>query len=274
MYSRISVLAELVAAVRSLGLPALRPIADGGWHLADGNRATISDQSSAHARLLNFPRHCERLLAACLIPILLSTVAVRALPAQRDVRLEVILPSNGQRGNEAPTVTSDRVLSDSRTRDLLRHGFPARLHYRLALWSSAGWFDDEKATAEWDVIVRFTPLDRRYAVTRIEPDRVVPLGTFDDLGDVEAVIGYPHRPSIRPPTQRARHYYHLVLGVEMLSVNDLDEVERWLRGELRPAVRGKRNPGTALTRGVRSLLVGLLGGENRKYEARTGRFVP
>ncbi len=209
----------------------------------------------------------------CLL-CMLHLAAGDALLAQRDVRLDIILPSNGQRGNEAPSVRSERVLSDSRTRDLLRHGFPARLHYRLGLWSTAGWFDDEKATAEWDVIVRFTPLDRRYTVTRIEPDRVVPLGTFDDLRDVEAVIGYPHRPSIRLPTQRARHYYNLVLSVEMLSVNDLDEVERWLRGELRPAVRGKRNPGTALTRGVRSLLVGLLGGENRKYEARTGRFVP
>ena len=212
-------------------------------------------------------------LNAGVVCILLSATAGVAL-GQRDVRLDIILPSNGQRGNEAPTVRSERVLSDSRTRDLLRHGFPARLHYRLGLWSTAGWFDDEKATAEWDVIVRFTPLDRRYTVTRIEPDRVVPLGTFDDLRDVEAVIGYPHRPSIRPPTQRARHYYNLVLSVEMLSVNDLDEVERWLRGELRPAVRGNRNPGTALTRGVRSLLVGLLGGENRKYETRTGRFLP
>ena len=219
-------------------------------------------------------RRYAALLTTWLIAVLLSAAVSDVLEAQRDVRLEIILPSNGQRGDEAPAVRSERVLSDSRTRDLLRHGFPARLHYRLGLWSTAGWFDDEKATAEWDVIVRFTPLDRRYQVTRIEPDRVVPLGTFDDLDEVEAVIGHPHRPSIRPPTQRARHYYHLVLGVEMLSVNDLDEVERWLRGELRPAVRGKRNPGTALTRGVRSLLVGLLGGENRKYEARTGRFVP
>ena len=219
-------------------------------------------------------RHRTGLFTICLFYMLLSVATTSVLPAQRDVRLEIILPSNGQRGNEAPMVRSERVLSDSRTRDLLHHGFPARLHYRLGLWSTAGWFDDEKATAEWDVIVRFTPLDRRYAVTRIEADRVVPLGTFDDLRDVEAVIGYPHRPSIRPPTQRARHYYQLVLGVEMLSVNDLDEVERWLRGELRPAVRGQRNPGTALTRGVRSLMVGLLGGENRKYEARTGRFLP
>jgi len=36
-----------------------------------------------------------------------------------------------------------------------------------------------------------------------------------------------------------------------MSLSDLDEVERWLRGELRPAVRGQRNPGTAIGRGLR-----------------------
>jgi hypothetical protein len=67
-------------------------------------------------------------------------------------------------------------------------------------------------------------------------------------------------------------YYNAELEVEMMSVNDLDELERWLRGELRPAARGERNPGTAVTRGVRSLVVRLLGSENRRYQARSGTF--
>ena len=65
-----------------------------------------------------------------------------------------------------------------------------------------------------------------------------------------------------------------MVDVETLSLNDLDEVERWLRGELRPAVRGRRNPGTALGRGLRTLAVRLLGSESRHYEARTGTFRP
>jgi hypothetical protein len=55
-------------------------------------------------------------------------------------------------------------------------------------------------------------------------------------------------------------------------VSDLDEVERWLRGELRPAVRGQRNPGTAVTRGVRTVVAKLLGAEKRHYEERSGKF--
>jgi hypothetical protein len=67
-------------------------------------------------------------------------------------------------------------------------------------------------------------------------------------------------------------YYNVALDVEMLSVSDLDEVERWLRGELRPAVRGERNPGTAVTRGVRTVVAKLLGAEKRHYEERSSRF--
>ena len=68
--------------------------------------------------------------------------------------------------------------------------------------------------------------------------------------------------------------YNVVLDVETLSLTELDEVEQWLRGELKPAVRGKKNPGTAVSRGVRTLMIRLLGGEKRRYEARSGAFKP
>jgi hypothetical protein len=62
--------------------------------------------------------------------------------------------------------------------------------------------------------------------------------------------------------------------VRTLSVSDLDEVNAWLRGELRPAVSGERNPGTAISRGIRSLTTRLLGGEKREYVARSATFRP
>jgi len=62
--------------------------------------------------------------------------------------------------------------------------------------------------------------------------------------------------------------------VETLSLSDLDEVNRWLRGELKPAVKGEKNPGTAIGRGLRTVVVRLLGGEKRHYVARTGTFRP
>ncbi|HJR62941.1 MAG TPA: DUF4390 domain-containing protein [Gemmatimonadaceae bacterium] len=208
-------------------------------------------------------------LALCIAGLLAAP-----LDAQPSARLELSLPPGERPGREPPFVRTTSVLSTRRVRELLHSGFPARLHYRLELWSTRGWFDDLKARAEWDVIVRYSPLDRSYVVARVDGDRATPLGTYSRLDEVEAVIGSPFQPAIRLPGGRARHYYNAVLDVEMLSVNDLDEVERWLRGELRPAVRGERNPGTAVTRGVRTLVVTLLGAEGGHYEARTRTFRP
>ena len=166
------------------------------------------------------------------------------------------------------------VLASGRLRDLVDNGFPARLHFRLELWSTRGWFDDMKARTEWDLILRYSPLDRRYSLVRIEGDRATRLGTFVRYQEAVEAVELPYRPMLRIPARRDRYYYNLVLTVEMLSVDDLDEVERWLRGELRPAVRGKKSPGTALARGARTLAVRLLGGEQRNYVAKSRTFRP
>ena len=193
--------------------------------------------------------------------------------AQRSARVEIELSPSALRGVEAPRVRAVRVLSDARLRDLLRNGFPARLHWRVEAWSTRGWFDDRKGAVEWDVIVRYEPLERRYEIVRIDAEgNPTPLGRTETFANVEAIIERPQQAPILPPRRRDRVYYTVSLDVEMLSVSDLDEVEQWLRGELRPAVRGQRNPGTAVTRGVRTVVAKLLGAEKRHYEERSVRF--
>jgi hypothetical protein len=208
---------------------------------------------------------------AFLALFLLSTAAPAL--SQRSARVEIQLPPAALLAVEAPRVRALRVLSDARLRDLLRNGFPARLHWRVEVWSTRGWFDDRKSAVEWDVIVRYEPLERRYEIVSIDAEgNPTPLGRTEHFANVEAIIERPQQPPILPPRRRDRVYYSVVLDVEMLSVSDLDEVERWLRGELRPAVRGQRNPGTAVTRGVRTVVAKLLGAEKRHYEGRSGRF--
>jgi hypothetical protein len=193
--------------------------------------------------------------------------------AQRSARVQIQLPAAELRAVEGPHVRALRVLSDSRLRDLLRNGFPARLHWRVEVWSTRGWFDDLKGTVEWDVNVRNEPLERRYEIVRIDAEgNPTPLGRTENFANVEAIIERPQQVPLLPPRRRDRVYYNVALDVEMLSVSDLDEVERWLRGELRPAVRGQRNPGTAVTRGVRTVVARLLGAEKRHYEERSGAF--
>lgn len=207
-----------------------------------------------------------------LVLLLLAGALGAADDVQRADELEVLLPPPNRRGMEPPAIRSVGLLTDGRTRDLLHHGFPARMHYKLELWSTAGWFDDMLQRREWDVIVRFVPLDRRYIVSRIEGETVTTLGSFNELSEVQALLDRPYRPPMRAAPPGERVYYNAELEVEMMSVNDLDELERWLRGEFRPAARGERNPGTAVTRGVRSLVVRLLGSENRRYQARSATF--
>jgi hypothetical protein len=205
---------------------------------------------------------------------LVLSIAV-PLAAQRDARLVVALPKTGTDAM-APEVSAVNVLNDRSLDELLHSGFPARLHYRLELWTAGGLFDNLQRHTEWDVIVRYNPLERRYSATRIEGDRATSLGSLGAMKDVNAALAKPFTPTIAAPKAggRDRYYWICTLDVEMLSVNDLDEVERWLHGELTPAVHGDRNPGTALGRGVTTLITRVLGGKQRHYDARSKEYRP
>ena len=200
-----------------------------------------------------------------------SLLLASELAAQK-ARVEVHAPPQRAWAEQAPSVSSTGLLTDAAMRDLLSNGFPARLHYRLERWKSGRWFDDIQAASEWDVILKYDVLGKRYQVARVVNKKAQPLGEHATLEAAAEAAEAPYQTTISLPTKGQRGYYNLSLDVELLSLSDLDEVERWLRGELKPAVRGERNPGTALTRGVRTIVVRLLGGEKRHYEARSGTF--
>jgi hypothetical protein len=171
-----------------------------------------------------------------------------------------------------PLVRTANVIADRELQTLLQNGFPANLHYRTELWSRGGLFDDVKSSVEWDVLVRYEPLTKTYRVARFVGEEAENLGRFERYEDAQAALARPYQPKLPARRTRDRQYYIVTLEVEVLSMSDLDEIDRWLRGELRPAVRGKRNPGTALGRGLSRLATRLLGGENRRYEQRSPMF--
>jgi hypothetical protein len=203
----------------------------------------------------------------------LAALLAAAPASAQKARLEIRMPAQAQLASEGPQVRALGILDDRALRDMLAHGFPLRIHYRAELWTVGGWANDLRASWEWDVIVRLDALDRSVGVARIVGDQITPLGEFRDYAQAAEAVARPYRVPIVPPRGR-RAYYALSVDVEALSANDLDEVERWLRGELRPAVRGERNPGTAIGRGVQSLFTRLLGSETRHYETRSGTFRP
>lgn len=171
-----------------------------------------------------------------------------------------------------PAVRGFDLLADGSTRDLMRNGFPARLHYRLELWTARGLFNHLAGTRDWDVVARYEPLTQHYRAARILSDHITLLGDFQTFPDLATGIAAPYDVPLIPPERGERYYYNAAVDVDMLSLRDLDEVERWLRGDLQPAFRGKRNPGTAVTDGLRTLFLRLIGAQHRHYEARSKTF--
>jgi hypothetical protein len=207
----------------------------------------------------------------------IGAVALLAAGVQASAQkpqLQILLPERDELATQAPLVRSSSLLADEAMRNLLVNGFPARLHYRIERWATGGWFDDIKASSDWDVVVKYDALGKRYHVFRAVANRATELGNYATLSEAQEVVDIPFRAPVSLPRRGQRSYYNVVLDIETLSLTELDEVEQWLRGELKPAVRGKKNPGTAMSRGVRTLVIRLLGGEKRRYEARSGTFRP
>ncbi len=188
--------------------------------------------------------------------------------------VDILLPARSDLGTQPPAVRTIGVLAAGRTAELIRNGFPARLHYKLERWDAGTFVNDVKATVEWEAIVQYDPLGKTYKVVRATSKNAVVLGEYTELNDADAKLAEPFPAPISLPRAGEKTYYAVSLNVEAMSLSDLDEVQRWLRGELRPAVRGHRNPGAAVSSGVRTLFVRILGGERVVYQASTGVFKP
>lgn len=206
------------------------------------------------------------------------TILSAPLAAQSSaLSIEVLLPATATPGVAAPTsgasVVTANVLADAKTRELLRNGFPAQIRYRLELWREGRWVDDLERATEWAVLVSYDPATQTYRAVRRHGNEFEDFGVFATAAAAEAAFSRPYRVSLAP-RRRARYYYSLAVDVQTLSVSDLDELQRWLRGEFQPAVRGRNSVGNAMRTGVGTLMSRLLGGEKRHYERRSPSFVP
>lgn len=172
-----------------------------------------------------------------------------------------------------PLVAVRNVLTEKDYDELLRNGFPVRMHVRAEIWTIGRYFDDIRGRAEWDVIVQYNVVEKSYEVARLVGTRVTALGSYVHFADARAATELAHLPALPAPKRGQKGYVQVQADVQALEVTDLDELERWLRGEAQPAVRGKRSPASALTRGVRTLASRILGAETRTLEARSATLV-
>lgn len=214
------------------------------------------------------------LAVAAALTLAAPSGADERLVAVQSARLAVTAPSPDRAALDGPMITTAGVLEDRKLEEFITSGFPARLRYRIDLWSRKQFFDNREAGAEWVVTVEFDQLQKTYTVRRQVGDRLVPSGTYREFAEVKAAIAAPFEAPVRAPRNGQRMYYHIILEIQKVSQSDLDALEAWLRGELQPATRGQRNPGTAVARGFQTLFLRMLGGENPRYEARSDTFTP
>lgn len=195
----------------------------------------------------------------------LALIGARGAPlhAQRRVTLEVAPPA-AMAGT--PTVTTTNLFGDPDMRDLVRSGFPASLRFRLELWRVGGLFNDLEGQRDWELIVQYDPSAQRYRVVQRQGGRLDDLGSFATLSTAQAVLERPIRILLAPEREGSRYYYNLTLTLEALSVSDMDQLERWLRG-----VRGG-TAASALGSGMRTLMLRMLGGEKRVFDKRSATF--
>jgi len=168
----------------------------------------------------------------------------------------------------AATVHTSGVLDDEALENAVRSGLPLRLHFRVELWRDR-FFDELVDVQDWSMIVAYEPIDGRFIVQGT--NGLAPAGEFDTFQSVRTAVERDYALGIRPP-RAGRYYYSAVLEVETLSLSDFEELENWLRGELRPAVAGERSVVGALGQGVKRAVIRLLGMPTRRFEGRSEHF--
>lgn len=191
--------------------------------------------------------------------------------AGNSVRFEVRLtPDSAPRGQRAPVIRSDNLLGDGRWLSTLRSGLPVRLHYRVEVWRSRnGWLDQLTRQLYWDVVVRHEPLLDQYTMLTIFGSRVQER-RYATLDALTAALAFAYQINVSPD-EAGNYYYAATLEVSTLSDTDLDELDRFLEGDV-DGGGGRAGLGETLERGATRFLLRLAGLPSLRLEARTGRF--
>ena len=189
---------------------------------------------------------------------------VSGLEAQESEPLRFqILPETGEAVMDIVEIFSDESLVEA-----VLSGLPLRIWVRVQLWKD-GFFDNQKDQHEWRASVLFDPLTRRYRVQSSERTGAeVEVNTLEEArGALQLSLSIPIR-----PTKPGRYYYIAAVEMETLSLSDLEELQRWLQGELAPVVSGEGDMEGALATGFRRVLVRMLGLPAKRFQVQSRRF--
>ena len=172
---------------------------------------------------------------------------------------------------ESVVVRARHLLEDPDFDGALKHGFPVRFHFSLQLWRLGLLFDRLSSEARWDAVVRLDPLTGEYDLVRAGGGHAVT--HYTSLEATNRALATPFKVELLPPPGRgARYYYLATLEISSLSLTELEEVERWLQGDVGPTIESKRNLGDALANAARRLLIRFSGLPRRRLVQRSRTF--
>lgn len=123
-------------------------------------------------------------------------------------------------------------LFDDRVEESLTRGMPATLDLHAELWRRRrGWFDRLESSYDASVRIRYEVWNEWFQVERTgAPSRT--LGTLDSLRlALSRPLALPVAPAARLQSD-GRYYLVVSATLKPLSVEDVEEVEGWLSGEV------------------------------------------
>ncbi len=207
--------------------------------------------------------------------LILAAGAARAQEAgngaRTSPRLSVELSRDSTGAILAPVVRARSLMSDGTFEGSLRNGFPIRFAFRLALWRDATLYDRLVREATWEAVVVLDPVTNVYQLIRSPGGSIQ---SFGDLPALDSALATPFTVDVVPRRGAGRFYYVVSLDAESLSPSELEEVERWLRGDLGRALTQRGDVGNAFSRGARLMMIRLSGLPHRSLEDRTDKFQP
>jgi hypothetical protein len=153
--------------------------------------------------------------------------------------------------------------------EAVHSGLPLRIRIRIQLWRD-GFFDNQEGDEyEWRASVVFDPLTRRYGIQT--SGRAAVEEEVNTLNEARMLLQQTLAVPLLPERE-GRYYYNAVVEMETLSLSDLEELQRWLKGDLAPVVAGESDVEGALAKGFRRVLVRALGLPSQRFEVQSEKF--
>jgi len=207
-------------------------------------------------------------VAACLA----CTLTTCLVSAGRARALDLTMASPRVRDGRLVIEARPGEAINSRVAGSLARGMPATLQIHAELWRDRrGWFDRLESSADASVRIRYDVWSDSYLIERIGAEPIV-VGIPDS---VAAVLERPWLIPIAGVAQLqpdANYYVVLAATLRPLTVEDLEEVEGWLSGEVGNTKKSGFGVVTEIPRSVFDAVRNVAGFGDQKARASSERF--